>query len=265
MAEIGHDDGGRIDIVLRAPGQPRFDLESKVGSVLTLAQLRRYRSSTAHRRHLIALTKHRPEVPRRELRRAGIQTMRWQDVHRVLVETPIKGALDRFISASFAALLEEESMAYRSQLSLLSIRRAGRLLAAMSDKESAGASVREGFATLDSLSQLLSDVTRDAQDEFTSLTTWKPWGPCYTPHNGESWLEAGLWKGQMRRASYRSLGWGFAADKGGALWFCAWKEQGEDYKEFTKDPEPLMSRQGCLDRDNVWHLVRRALRDWKVK
>ena len=111
VAELGHNSGGRMDIVLRCPTQPTFILESKVESILTLAQLRRYRPPKHGNHYLVAVTKYRPEVPRRELRREGIHAIRWQDIHRLLTDPAVSGAVDKFITSSFADDLVGEEMA----------------------------------------------------------------------------------------------------------------------------------------------------------
>ena len=87
-----------------------FHLESKVESALTEAQIKKYRKKGAE--YLVAVTKHPPEVSERRLRQLGAFALRWQDVHRGLLEKPASGHIDRFIQSSFVTFLEELGMAH---------------------------------------------------------------------------------------------------------------------------------------------------------
>lgn len=270
VAEEGNNGGGRFDLVLRAPGQPTFVLESKVESVLTLSQLRRYRSQRQGRHHVVAVTKYRPEVPRRQLRRAGIHALRWQDIHRALTEPVVSGAVDRFITASFADYLVGEDMAYRSSLSSLSLRRAGRLLAASGSQKStvAAVSAREGFGTLDALAQLLLDLTFDVRDEFPALAASRRFGPYYGRYDGQPELYAGREWGRTGHPTFRSLAWGFSVAKDRTLRFSVWIYTGtEDVPRESRRLRmaELTSRGHALDRDRVWQVLRRQLKQWGFK
>jgi hypothetical protein len=118
---------GRLDIRVRAddPRSPEFILESKVGYKLTMRQLRHYRKHPGTRTtFLIAITKNRPDIPKRQLDHAGIQAIRWQDVHRVMIGLAQGSPVDRFIARSFAEYLETSGMAYREHLTVSDIKQA---------------------------------------------------------------------------------------------------------------------------------------------
>jgi hypothetical protein len=258
-----------MDIVLRSPGQPRLILESKVESVLTLAQLKRYGPNRSRGHYLVAVTKYRPEVPRRELRRAAIRSIRWQDVHRILADVSA-GAIDRFVAQEFTSYLEEQGMAYRSSLSQMNLKRAGALLAvsAAQKPNTRALSASRAFGALDSLAQLLLDLTFDARDEFPQLARWSRRGPFYSRSDGQPTLHAGLRRGRRKTADYRNVSWGFSLGKGGTLRFSVWSTIGAGHEPEESRPIPvtaMMPRGGALDHDGVWKVLREELRKRRVR
>lgn len=269
LAEVGHHSGGRTDLVLRAPEQPRFTLENKVESVLTLAQLRRYRPSRRRGEYLVAVTKYRPDVPKRDVCRVGACTLRWQDVHRALTAVPVSGAADRFIATAFAEYLEGKDMAYRSTLDRMNLQRAGAMLAASASLKpnTKALSASRAFGALDSLSGMLLDLTFDVRDEF-GLAHWGRGGPFYTRQGGAPVLYAELKHGRRGRASYQNVSWGFSLGKRNRLQFSVWWYQGPD-NEAKRDSRPLdvgrLVRGQALDHDQLWQALRRQLKQWRFK
>lgn len=269
-AEVGHRSGGRMDMVLRSPGQPRLILESKVESVLALAQLKRYGPNRSRGHHLVAVTKYRPEVPRRELRRAAIRSIRWQDVHRALTNAPVTGGVDRFVAEAFTGYLEGQEMAYRSTLSPMNLKRAGALLAvcAAQSPNTRALSASRAFGALDSLAQLLLDLTFDARDEFPQFAKWSRRGPFYSRSDGQPTLHAGLRHGRRKSADYRDVSWGFSIGKGGALRFSVWSTSGANGRPEESRPvavTTMMSRGGVLDHDGVWGVLREEIRSRRAR
>ena len=99
--------GGRVDLRIGPVTRTRdvlpvFYLESKVESPLTLQQLRRYRRHGVQ--HLVAVTKYPPKLTQREIEKAGVFVLRWQDLHRLLRERAPTYA-NRFIARSLAEYL----------------------------------------------------------------------------------------------------------------------------------------------------------------
>jgi hypothetical protein len=172
--------GGRPDIKIAAtPLQSRivFFLESKLKSALTLEQLKRYRKHGVE--YLVAVTKHEPEVSRLKLQDAGIFQLRWQDVHRALLEDRPSNQTDRFIGRSMVAYLEELGMAYREDLTLSDIKQCRRVLNTIASSKDRHISPRNGFEVADACLRLLDDVRRRFVELNSSLRDHRRWGPGY--------------------------------------------------------------------------------------
>lgn len=233
--------------------------------MLTLAQLKKYRPNRSRGHHLVAVTKYRPEVPRRELRRAAIRSIRWQDVHRVLTDGPVPGGVDRFVAQAFTGYLEGQEMAYRSTLSPMNLKRAGALLAvsAAQQPNTRALSASRAFGALDSLAQLLLDLTFDAREQSPRFAKWSRRGPFYSRSDGQPTLHAGLRHGRRKSADYRDVSWGFSIGKGAVLRFSVWSTIGAEGVPKESRPIPvttMMSRGGALDHDGVWSVLREELR-----
>jgi hypothetical protein len=266
LTEEAHVSGGRLDIVLRstAPAAPEFRLESKVGSKLTLAQLTRYQARSPKQAHLIAVTQRRPEVPRADLTRRGIRTLRWQDVYHAVTQPGIGGPVDRFIARQFADYLEGQGMAYREQPTVAELEQAGRVFAAIGANYT-GIAAKDAFATLQGCSDVLRDLSRDIREEFATIAAWKLWGPSYFCWDDDAGvvnhtLGVTCWIGSGRQ--FRSAGWGFSIDRKARMTWSTWRFVGDD-EVATTLPIRRVVQGGRLSPPLLLDVVRKQLREWK--
>ena len=173
--------GGRVDIRLTPVGltrgrAPTFYLESKLGSPLTLEQLWRYRKHGVA--YLIAATKHPPEIGRKEIRKHGVFTVRWQDIHRRLLRERAPTSRDRFIACSLIEYMEELGMAYREDLRVKDLELCRRVLKSVAAQKG-GISPRNGFEIADACLNLLRDVRLRYCELHPKLSDHHVWGPGY--------------------------------------------------------------------------------------
>ena len=103
--------------------------------------------------YLIIVTKYPPEVSDRRLRQLGAYALRWQGIHRALLDSQPTAHIDRFIRSTFTKFLEELGMAHAADLTLKDVKTIqGTLIKLRSDK-------RKYFVPKDSFS--LADALLD--------------------------------------------------------------------------------------------------------
>jgi len=188
--------GGRIDICLVSNETPVFYVESKLQAELTISQLRRYRKQGVQ--YLIAITRNRPEVSRAQLKREGIFTLRWQDIHSRLASERPPTHVDRFISGSLTAYMEELGMAHRERVTMKDLECCRRLFSAVSSPENInGLSLRSGFMEIDWCLKLLGDLKAELIEIDPTFLKRLPqaWGPGYYSYENEDGVK------------YNALGW----------------------------------------------------------
>jgi hypothetical protein len=173
--------GGVVDLCLR-PGsdagfrKPIF-LESKVGSILTKAQLQKYKDHGAE--VLVAVTKNRPEVHPQELRKLKVNSLRWQDLCRALRQSSIPAHADRFLCMGFAEYLEESGMAYREDLTKTHLDEIRILFDKIASSGYAEGKPGFSFNYAHNCLELLRDVRASALEQLAMLEEWSSWGPGY--------------------------------------------------------------------------------------
>ena len=79
-------------------------------------------------KHLVAVTKHYPDVTPERIRELGAQALRWQDFHRALSALGHRSAVERKLALLFADYLEEMDMAHRASPGLKEIAACRRVL-----------------------------------------------------------------------------------------------------------------------------------------
>lgn len=130
----------------------------------------------------------------------------------------------------------------------------------------AGAS--RAFGALDSLAQLLLDLTFDAREEFPQCAKWSRRGPFYSRSGGQPTLHAGLRRGRRKSADYRDVSWGFSLGKADTLRFSVWSTIGDGREPEESRPisvNTMMPRGGALDHDGVWNVLRGELRKRRAR
>jgi hypothetical protein len=153
-------------------------LENKVSAPLTKEQLLRYRSGGSGSR-LVAVTKRYPEVGISWLKKNGIVSLRWQDIHRALGAISGARGEDRFLCLEFRAYLEELDMAHRENLTQADIHSVTRLFAAIRSGRNSDLDAESAFRAGADLHQLLEEVIRHSRERQPELERWKRWGPSY--------------------------------------------------------------------------------------
>ena len=189
--------GGRLDLRFssdahrKGPKTPVFVIENKVQSKLTREQLARYRRHKV--KYLIAVTKHPPEVPQRQLRADGVFAIRWQDVHRHLVESRPTRPVDKFLIRSFLEYLEELKMAYPERLRKTDLLMCRRLLqVAVSPKRYKGLELRDAFGAADQCVQLLTELKRELVERLPAFERCRSAEPTFvTWHDNNEDLNRG--------------------------------------------------------------------------
>ena len=173
--------GGRPDIRIRhrlgGDRHPTFYLESKLASVLTFEQLKRYRKHRVE--YLVAATKNEPEVSKAKLVAGGIFVMRWQDFHRALLQRRAPTPSDRFVAASMAEYLEELGMAYRERITIADMQRCRRVLNVVAATKYKDVSPKNGFQVADACLGFLTDLRRRFVEMHPVLERRSRWGPGY--------------------------------------------------------------------------------------
>lgn len=190
--------GGRLDLRLgcvtdRGNRFPVFHLESKLGSPLRIEQLRRYRRHGV--KYVVAVTKHPPEVSKREIDAAGVFALRWQDFHRGLLKRRAPTSSDRFVVRSLVEYMEELDMASREDLTARDLENCRKLLNAISATRYREISPKDGFRNLDSCLALLRELRIEFIEDNPKFAGHHSWGPGYF-----SWFEE-------RSRIWHALGW----------------------------------------------------------
>ena len=270
--DLAGPNGGRPDLRISSTqrGQPVFVLESKVGSKLREEQLLRYRTrKNDEMTFIVAITKNRPEVAPRALRRVRVDSVRWQDIHRALNDQTVHNPVDRFIASSFVVYLEDSDMAYREQLTVSDLENAARLLRAI-HHESDGMATKDGFDTLNSCACVLKDICSDVREEFSTLKRMGRWGPKYfcwaKGEDGpgrEHEIGSGLWREVGKKED--GLGWSFlfSADTAYSTQWSVWRyEENERLSSFDRDIRRFFTR-GVLDSNKLVQSVRHQAKKWK--
>ena len=181
---------GRLDVQLTGARGARRDpvsfwIENKVEAPLTEGQLRRYRR-VASGRYLVAITKHPPETGSRWLRKQGIFSLRWQDIHRALSAIKAKGS-DRFLIDGFIEYLEALGMAHREDITIDDLKRLDRLLVQIDSPKNSQMKIGRAFDIGSACLGIADDVLQTLLDSHGKrLSRWRRWGPSY-----EKWFEGG--------------------------------------------------------------------------
>jgi hypothetical protein len=247
-----------------------FVLESKVGATLEREQLLRYRSRRENgtTNHLIAITKHRPDVSPQVLARHEIHSLRWQDIHRALADERAGSAVDRFITRAFNEFLEEADMAYPQQLTLSDLRRASDAVRSMRHgKSRERLAVRQAFHALHGCTGLLRELGDDLRENVAALTTFHRSGPSLVNekwHGNEwNWIVIDYHRGLG--AKRRSFGWGigFHTAKPRIQWN-VWRFQGHSPDESRYPIAKFVSR-GRLDPQKLLENLREHAQKWNLR
>jgi hypothetical protein len=270
--QIAGPQGGRLDIHLSSPDrvdQPVFVLESKVGSTLNREQLLRYRSrrddGTTH--HLIAITKHRPDVRIRVLARHKIRSLRWQDIHQALTAKRLRSSIDRFIATAFVEFLEDGDMAYPKRLTLKDLQRASEALRALHRRNSHVA-VRQAFQALHSCTGLLHELGNDLREHVSSLATCHRYGPALVTEQWHghdwNWILISYYFGNG--AKYRSMGWGIGFHTvSQRIQWGVWRFRGRDEPEERRYPISDFVSKGMLDGHRLLENLREHAGKWNIQ
>jgi hypothetical protein len=217
---------GRLDIQLRSE-QETVSIESKVESPLRENQLTNYQSQGI--RNLVIVTKYPPEISARTLRRRGVRTVRWQDVHERLHANTPRNSRERFICHSFAKYLEESEMAYPTKITLRDLNYMAESLRAVRSNIEAGRVLRSGFDTAARCLNMLGLLAKDLRDAYRPFEHAAQWGPGYfnVVDGGRVWHALSVtlyrkpWNHHMRFAcsiyvpqDRRDMRWGIEYNKG---------------------------------------------------
>lgn len=174
---------GRIDLQISSvpDGHRRlmsFWVEMKVQAPLTASQLRRYKR-VSDGRYLMALTKHPPETGRKCLEQHGIYALRWQDIHRALVQAEV-GRAEQFLVTAFIEYLEAVGMAHREDIRIEDLDRLNRLFGTIGQAGNAEMSVGTAFDVGSSCLGLMDDVMETVLETHgKQLSTLQRFGPSY--------------------------------------------------------------------------------------
>ena len=255
--------GGRPDLALRPGKESNFGktifLESKVGSLLGVRQLKKYKDYGT--KILVAVTKNRPEVSHDKLRKMRVKSLRWQDFCRALRHNAIKGQKEQFLCQSFAEYLEESGMAYREDITKQHLNEIGALLKKITSRKYISFKRGLAFNHAHNCLELLSDVRASLLERLPKLESqWTSWGPGYwhdAPDEGED-------------ITYHGLGFMFAPRWRATA--VAQRKKGGDYREITHSIDSVSSNfktslgrtVRALDPDKMTKTVVEAARKWHI-
>ena len=264
--------GGRIDIRLTSTSRTRtqlpvFYLESKLGSPLTLEQLQRYRKHGVD--YLIAITKHPPEIGRRDMIDAGVFTLRWQDLHRRLLGKRGPTCGDKFIASSLAEYMEELGMAYREQLTLKDLELCRRVLSTVGAPKYREIVPRNGFEIADACLSFIQDVRLRFLEFHPELSVYRTWGPGYF-----TWFDDD-------QSRYYAFGWDIYKNKwrewrfGCRVWFpqnprsalsCSVAFEGSTVNEkYEERPlKSMLSTSGTFNQEALLSWLNRCAKRWAI-
>ena len=177
----------------RQRSQPEFCLENKLGALLTEEQIKQDVDDGV--KHLVAVTKHYPDVTPERIRELGAQALRWQDFHRALSALGHRSAVERKLALLFADYLEEMDMAHRASPGLKEIAACRRVLKVATADQYDRTGPRRAFRTFDELLMLLED----AYIRFVARNPrFGSWAPRFGP---------GFWRWVKKSGRYHVVGW----------------------------------------------------------
>jgi hypothetical protein len=263
--------GGRVDIRIAPVGErrgraPAFYLESKLGSPLTLEQLRRYRKHGVD--FLIAVTKDPPEIDRGKVLKAGVFTVRWQDIHRRLLGGRAPTSRDRFIARSLTEYMEELGMAYREDLTVKDLELCRRVLKSVAAQKG-GISPRNGFEIADACLNLLQDVRLRYSELHPELSDYHVWGPGYFNwfDDDEGRLHAFAWdlyKEKWKEDRFGLRLW-FPENLRSPLSWAVHRSGPRGSEKYEERPvKSLLSPGGTINQAALINWLNRCAKHWKL-
>jgi len=240
-------------------------------SPLRNAQLQRYQSQrrggAVH--HLLAITKFRPDVPVPKLLAEGIRCLRWQDIHRALLDAPPLPPVERFIAAAFVDFLEDGDISFPQQLTSKDLQRASEAIRGMHKSRAPdGVAVKQAFHVLHGCTGLLQELAIEVRERIPSLAHFRRFGPAVVLEplpKGQSanYLVTGYWHG--RGEALRSLGWGigFYISSPRIEW-SVWRHKGKQVDEVLYPIKKFVAN-GHLDEHRLLDSVRDSASKWKIR
>jgi len=258
--ELLNGSGGNSNI----PGH--FRLESKIEAPLSKSQLGRYKRRTGVQ--LVAITKNYPEVPIQWMRRKGIASLRWQDIHRALTAARNDTAIDKFLTGQFLSYLENSNMAFR-EIRLRQLEDFADLLGTIRMQQRDGRVPKIGtFTTGNDCLLMLGDLDRGIRDYLPNSDGWKTWGPGYSQTNSEKdgvWHSLGFqrYKGSRRKVEL-DCSLDFPDDKNEDIYWGLYLTVGKKVEREHCRPIKNYCKKGLLEREELRKEAVSLLKRWKV-
>jgi hypothetical protein len=246
---------------------PVLYLESKLGSPLTLGQLRRYRKHGVD--YLIAVTKYSPEVSAKDTLAMGVFTLRWQDIHHRLLHARPPGPRDRFLIESLVAYMEEKGMAYREDLTIKDLETCRRMMIIVASKKDRQYSPRNqnGFELAGACLGLLEDVWHGLVELHPSLASYRHWGPGYfnwTDETNVRWHAFGwqVWKRRQREDNLAFWIW-FSEDAKEPLTWTVQRDGTKSVNQYIERSVKRMLKDGRVDQGSLVRWLNSCVKRWK--
>jgi hypothetical protein len=195
--------------------------------------------------------------------------LRWQDIHRALVDAPPRSPLERFIAAAFVEFLEDGDMAFPQQLMLKDLQRASEAVRGMHQPPTRdGVAVRQAFHVLHGCTGLLQELANEVHETIPSLAHCRCYGPAVVLESlpsGETanYLVTGYWDG--RGQTFRSLGWGIGFHiSSPRIEWSVWRYKGKEVDEVRYSIKKWFAH-GHLDEHRLLDTVRENARKWGMR
>ncbi len=265
--------GGRMDIRIMPTGEvrtelPVFYLESKLGSPLTLEQLRRYRRHGVD--YLIAVTKYSPQVSSAEAQAAGVFTLRWQDIHRRLLHAVRAGHSERFLMHSLLAYMEEIGMAYREDLTMNDLEACRRVLTIISNPRYGEYSPtnRNGFELCGACLGLLEDVWHRLVELHPTFAPYHLWSPGYFHWSDETGRQHAfgwdLWKRTWREENLAFRIWFPETKTEPLLWTTEHRGTKPVNRYSERSADRMLAKNGSVNQESLVRWLESCIKRWKL-